>query len=73
MLPDIARTDHDDGNYGAGSQTIKVKVPMAELLKYAPELRSMTSDRGLFTMEYSHYEEVPPHMTKKILEDQEKA
>jgi len=56
----------------AGSQTIKVKVPMAEVLKYAPELRSMTSDRGLFTMEYSHYEEVPPHLTKKILEEQAK-
>jgi len=57
----------------AGSQTIKVKVPMSEVLKYAPELRSMTSDRGLFTMEFSHYEEVPPHMTKKILDLQESA
>ncbi|NIQ97983.1 MAG: elongation factor G [Desulfuromonadales bacterium] len=52
----------------ANSQAIKVQVPMAEVLKYAPELRSMTSDRGLFTMEYSHYEEVPTHLMKRVLE-----
>jgi elongation factor G len=40
---------------------------MAEVLRYAPELRSMTSDRGLFTMEFSHYEEVPSNLTAKIL------
>ncbi len=54
------------------SQNIAVQVPMAEVLKYAPELRSMTSDRGLFTMEFSHYEEVPSHMTAKILADLKK-
>ena len=54
------------------NQVVTVQVPMAEVLKYAPELRSMTSDRGLFTMEYSHYEEVPPHLTKKILDEQAK-
>jgi len=57
----------------AGSQMIRVQVPMAEVLRYAPELRSMTSDRGMFTMEFSHYEEVPPHMTAKILADLKKA
>ena len=51
----------------ANSQVISAQVPMAEVLSYAPELRSMTSDRGLFTMEFSHYEEVPPHLTTKIL------
>jgi elongation factor G len=51
----------------SGSQVISVLVPMAEVLKYAPDLRSMTSDRGLFTMEFSQYEEVPPHLTAKIL------
>ncbi|WP_027714580.1 elongation factor G [Desulfuromonas sp. TF] len=49
------------------NQVVIVQVPMAEVLKYAPELRSMTSDRGLFTMEFSHYEEVPSHLTSKIL------
>ena len=52
----------------AGSQVVKAQVPMAEVLKYAPELRSMTSDRGLFTMEFSHYEEVPSHLMSKLLE-----
>ncbi|MDH3454373.1 MAG: elongation factor G [Desulfuromonadales bacterium] len=52
----------------AGSQVVKTQVPMSEVLKYAPELRSMTSDRGLFTMEFSHYEEVPSHMMAKLLE-----
>ena len=51
----------------AGSQVIKVQVPMSEVLRYAPELRSMTSDRGMFTMEFSHHEEVPPHMSAKIV------
>ena len=51
----------------ANSQVIQAQVPMSEVLSYAPELRSMTSDRGLFTMEFSHYEEVPPHLTAKIL------
>ncbi|MFA6686957.1 MAG: elongation factor G, partial [Desulfuromonas sp.] len=51
----------------AGSQALKAHVPMAEVLRYAPELRSMTSDRGLFTMEFSHYEEVPSNLTAKIL------
>jgi elongation factor G len=57
----------------ANRQVINVQVPMAEVLKYAPELRSMTSDRGLFTMEFSHYEEVPPHLTAKILGELKKA
>ncbi len=53
----------------ANSQVIRSEVPMAEVLRYAPELRSMTSDRGMFTMEFSKYEEVPSHQTAKILED----
>jgi elongation factor G len=53
----------------ANSQVIKAEVPMAEVLRYAPELRSMTSDRGMFSMEFSKYEEVPSHQTAKILAD----
>jgi elongation factor G len=48
-------------------QTIKVQVPLAEVLKYAPDLTSMTSGRGSFAMELSHYEEVPAHLTEKIV------
>jgi len=48
-------------------QLIKVQVPLAEVLKYAPDLTSMTSGRGSFSMEISHYEEVPAHLTEKIV------
>ncbi len=42
-----------------GSQVIRALVPMAEVLRYSPDLRSMTSGRGAFTMEFDHYEELP--------------
>ena len=57
----------------ANNQVITAQVPMAEVLSYSPDLRSMTSDRGLFTMEFSHYEEVPPHLTAKLLTELRKA
>jgi elongation factor G len=50
-----------------GNQVVSAQVPLSEVLKYSPELRSMTSDRGMFSMEFSHYEEVPAHMLDKIL------
>lgn len=50
------------------NQVVKALVPMAEILKYAPDLRSMTGGRGTFTIEFSHYEEVPAHMAQKIIE-----
>ena len=48
-------------------QIIKGQVPLAEILKYAPDLRSMTSGRGTFTYEHSHYEEVPAQFAEKII------
>lgn len=51
------------GNY----QVIEAHVPMAEMLKYAPDLNSKTGGRGTFTMEFSHYEEVPAHLSEKII------
>jgi elongation factor G len=53
----------------ANSQIIRAVVPMSEVLAYATDLRSMTSDRGLFTSEFSHYEEVPSHLAQKIIND----
>ncbi len=50
------------------NQVVKAVVPMAEVLRYAPDLRSMTGGRGTFTMEYSHYEEVPGQIAEKIIE-----
>jgi elongation factor G len=48
-------------------QIIKANVPLAEVLKYAPDLRSMTAGRGMFTMKVSHYEEVPGPLQEKII------
>ncbi|MBI4495782.1 MAG: elongation factor G [Deltaproteobacteria bacterium] len=48
-------------------QVIKAQVPLAEVLKYAPELTSMTSGRGSFSLELSHYEEVPAHLAEKVI------
>jgi elongation factor G len=50
------------------NQVVKASVPMAEILRYAPDLRSMTGGRGTFTMEYDHYEEVPGQIAEKIIE-----
>ncbi len=52
------------------SQVIKAAVPMAEILKYAPDLRSMTSGRGSFEAQFSHYEEAPPHIAEKVIKEQ---
>ncbi|HBL23603.1 MAG TPA: elongation factor G [Deltaproteobacteria bacterium] len=50
------------------NQVVKAAVPMSEVLRYAPDLRSMTGGRGTFTMEFSHYEEVPAQISEKIIE-----
>ena len=52
-----------------GVTEIKAHVPMSEILKYAPDLNSMTGGQGTFTMEFAHYEEVPPQVQQKIIED----
>jgi elongation factor G len=54
-------------NTKANMTTIKAQVPMAEMLSYEPALTSMTGGRGSFHMEYSHYEEVPAHLSQKII------
>lgn len=54
------------------NQVIKGQVPLAEILKYAPDLRSMTSGRGNFTYTDSHYEEVPSYIADKIIAESKK-
>lgn len=54
------------------NQVIKGQVPLAEILKYAPDLRSMTSGRGNFTYTESHYEEVPAFIAEKIIAESKK-
>jgi elongation factor G len=54
------------------TQVIQAMVPMAEMLNYAPALRSMTQGRSTFHMEYSHYEEVPRPVAEKIIAEAKK-
>ena len=49
-----------------GNQLIEAQIPLAEVLRYAIDLRSMTQGRGTYKLDYSHYEEVPPHVVEKI-------
>ena len=53
-------------------QVIKAHVPMAEVLKYAPGLNSMTGGRGQFSLALSHYEEVPSHLSERIVAQSQK-
>ncbi len=55
------------------NQVIKAQVPMAEMLKYIPDLKSLTGGRGTYTMEFSHYDEVPAHLSDKIIAESKKA
>ncbi len=48
-------------------QVIKAQVPMAEVLKYALDLNSMSGGRGTFRMEPSHYEEVPSQLADRVI------
>ena len=52
---------------GVGMQAVRAMVPLAEMFGYATDLRSMTQGRGTFTMEFDHYDEVPPDVLERIL------
>jgi elongation factor G len=60
-------------NPSSGMNVIEAQAPYAELLRYALNLRSLTQGRGTFVMEFDHYEEVPPHLSQKIIAEGEKA
>jgi elongation factor G len=48
-------------------QIIRAQIPMGEVLQYAPDLNSMTSGRGTFAMEMSHYDPMPPVLAEKVM------
>ena len=50
-----------------GVNIIEAQAPYAELVRYALNLRSLTQGRGTFVMEFDHYEEVPAHLSQKII------
>ena len=50
-----------------GTQAVKAQVPQSEMFSFASELRSITSGRGSFEMEFSHYKQVPGNVAQKII------
>ena len=50
-----------------GEQTVHAFVPLSEMFGYATDLRSRTQGRGLFTMQFDHYEEVPKSIAEKVI------
>ncbi len=55
----------------SGLQNVSALVPMSEMLTYANQLNALTSGQGLYTMESSHYEEVPAHVAQKLIAEKE--
>jgi elongation factor G len=55
-----------------GSTVVVAQVPLAEMMRYTTQLRSMTGGRGYFTMEFDHYEIVPNHIAGNIIEAHKK-
>ena len=62
-----------EAGVGNGTQLIKATVPMAEMLDYAPSLRSMTQGRASFHIEFSHYDEVPKQLQEKVIAEEQQA
>jgi elongation factor G len=54
---------------GGGMTEVRAEVPMAEMLSYAPDLRSITGGQGEYTMEFLRYEEVPAHLAGKVVSE----
>ena len=69
LMGDLSsRRGHVQGMDAEGDDTvIKAAVPMAELLTYGAQLRSITQGRGSFHLEFSHYAEVPHALQDKII------
>lgn len=53
---------------GEAAQTIKAKVPLEEMYKYVNELKSITAGKGIYTMKFSHYEQVPSNVAQNIIQ-----
>ena len=62
MLPD-----------GSGRTAITAMAPLAEIQRYATDLRSLTQGRGRFAMKFDHYEDVPAHLAQGLIDAMKKA
>jgi elongation factor G len=56
-----------------GVNVIEAQVPQAEIMRYTIDLKSITQGKGTYTVEFSHYEEVPAHITQKIIAEKQQA
>jgi elongation factor G len=64
-----SRRGRPQGMEPVGAMTeIKAEVPMAEMLSYAPDLRSITGGQGDYTLEFLRYEEMPAHLAQKVID-----
>lgn len=55
-----------------GRSVVTAQVPLAEMLRYTTDLRSITGGRGVFAMEFSHYEHVPTHIAQEVIDSRQK-
>ena len=55
-----------------GAQVIKAQVPLAEMFGYATTIRTLSQGRASYSMEPSHYEEVPPHVAQAVVDKAKK-
>jgi elongation factor G len=59
-------------NTEKGHSTVTVNVPLAEMVRYTTDLRSITGGRGLFNMMFSHYEVVPANVAQGVIAARQK-
>lgn len=59
-------------NSDRGKSSITAEVPLAEMMRYTTNLRSMTGGRGTFSMEFDHYDLVPQHLAQEIMDQRQK-
>ncbi|MFN3973698.1 MAG: elongation factor G [Dehalococcoidia bacterium] len=59
--------------FGNGKTQIEALVPLVEVQRYVLDLRSLTQGRGIFTIAFDHYEELPPHLAQKVIEQARQA
>ncbi|GAG52297.1 unnamed protein product, partial [marine sediment metagenome] len=58
-------------NPEGGVNVIEAQVPLAEILRYTIDLKTITQGRGSYSTEFSHYEETPPHIAQKIIAERQ--
>ena len=63
----VQGTDQERGN-----AIIHAQVPLADIQRYATDLRSFTQGRGIFTLSFSYYEQVPTHLQAEIIREAER-